>query len=90
MKCPVCDDQLRSLERNGVEIEMCPTCKGVWLDRGELDTLLAAGDTGDDRGRDDRQRGEREHGEKERPAGGKRKSGSLFGNLMDTFGGGGD
>jgi Zn-finger nucleic acid-binding protein len=41
MRCPLCEDQLRPLERNGVEIEMCPTCKGVWLDRGKLDTLLA-------------------------------------------------
>ena len=47
MRCPVCDDQLRPLDRNGVEIEMCPSCKGVWLDRGELDTLLEAGATGE-------------------------------------------
>ena len=47
MRCPVCEDQLRPLERNGVEIEMCPTCKGVWLDRGELDTLLAGSGGGE-------------------------------------------
>jgi Zn-finger nucleic acid-binding protein len=90
MKCPVCEDQLRPIERNGVEIEMCPTCKGVWLDRGELDTLLASGASADERGQSDRERNERGDDEKRRPAEGKRKSGGLLGNLMDTFGGGGD
>jgi Zn-finger nucleic acid-binding protein len=42
MKCPVCKtpDLLMS-EREGIEIDYCATCRGVWLDRGELDKLLA-------------------------------------------------
>lgn len=41
MKCPVCADTLLVMsERQGVEIDYCPQCRGVWLDRGELDKLL--------------------------------------------------
>ena len=32
-------------ERQGIEIDYCPTCRGVWLDRGELDKLIAGGST---------------------------------------------
>ena len=42
MKCPVCKDTtLLMSERQGVEIDYCPECRGVWLDRGELDKLIA-------------------------------------------------
>lgn len=41
MKCPVCHDvRMREVEKNGVLIDVCPDCKGVWLDRGELDKLM--------------------------------------------------
>lgn len=41
MKCPVCPDAtLVMTDRQGVEIDYCPACRGVWLDRGELDKLL--------------------------------------------------
>ncbi len=40
MKCPVCADDLLLAERQGVEIDYCPKCRGVWLDRGELDILI--------------------------------------------------
>jgi Zn-finger nucleic acid-binding protein len=41
MKCPVCNDvRMREVEKNGVHIDVCPDCKGVWLDRGELDKLM--------------------------------------------------
>ena len=41
MKCPVCPEStLLMSERQGVEIDYCPTCRGVWLDRGELDKLV--------------------------------------------------
>lgn len=48
MKCPTCPDAtLVMTERTGVEIDYCPNCRGVWLDRGELDKILdrAAGNT---------------------------------------------
>lgn len=41
MKCPHCIDTLLVMtERQGLEIDYCPTCRGIWLDRGELDKLL--------------------------------------------------
>lgn len=41
MRCPACPDQtLLMMERQGVEIDYCPKCRGVWLDRGELDKLI--------------------------------------------------
>lgn len=41
MKCPVCKDvNLRMSERQGVEIDYCPSCRGIWLDRGELDKII--------------------------------------------------
>ncbi len=40
MKCPNCDEVLLMTQRNNVEIDYCPNCRGVWLDKGELDKLL--------------------------------------------------
>ncbi len=41
MQCPVCTETtLVMAERQGVEIDYCPKCRGVWLDRGELDKIL--------------------------------------------------
>ena len=40
MKCPNDGAVLTMSERSGVEIDYCPTCRGVWLDRGELDKIL--------------------------------------------------
>jgi Zn-finger nucleic acid-binding protein len=40
MPCPVCKVALVMSERQGVEIDYCPQCRGVWLDRGELDKIL--------------------------------------------------
>lgn len=40
MKCPVCDINLSMSNREGIEIDFCPQCRGVWLDRGELDKII--------------------------------------------------
>ncbi|AWH50511.1 hypothetical protein C1925_15800 [Stenotrophomonas sp. SAU14A_NAIMI4_5] len=41
MQCPVCTTQtLQMAERHGIEIDYCPGCRGVWLDRGELDKII--------------------------------------------------
>lgn len=40
MKCPNCDETLVMTERQGVEIDYCPKCRGVWLDKGELDKII--------------------------------------------------
>lgn len=40
MKCPIDDTDLQMTERQNVEIDYCPKCRGVWLDRGELDKII--------------------------------------------------
>lgn len=40
MNCPHCNVTLIMTERSGVEIDYCPQCRGVWLDRGELDKII--------------------------------------------------
>lgn len=41
MKCPICPgSDLLMTERSGIEIDYCPQCRGVWLDRGELDKII--------------------------------------------------
>lgn len=41
MKCPNCKEvNLVMADRNGIEIDYCPECRGVWLDRGELDKII--------------------------------------------------
>ena len=42
MRCPACDVELQIADRQGIEIDYCPKCRGVWLDRGELEKLLSA------------------------------------------------
>ena len=41
--CPNDNSSMQTVERAGVQFDMCPTCRGVWLDRGELENLMAAG-----------------------------------------------
>jgi Zn-finger nucleic acid-binding protein len=40
MKCPVCDETLREVQKHNVNVDICPGCKGVWLDRGELEKIV--------------------------------------------------
>ncbi len=41
MKCPVCKDvTLLMSEKKGIEIDYCPECRGIWLDRGELEKII--------------------------------------------------
>ena len=44
MNCPNDGSELRMAERQGVEIDYCPQCRGVWLDRGELDKIIERAD----------------------------------------------
>lgn len=41
--CPNCNVSMQNVTRSGVELDMCPTCRGVWLDRGELEKILEGG-----------------------------------------------
>ena len=82
MKCPVCDVDLAMAERQGIEIDYCPTCRGVWLDRGELDKLIERSATEVGRpapaSSSDR-RYERDDGGRDK----KRKKGSFLGELFE-------
>jgi len=40
MKCPHCDIELLLGEKTGIEIDYCPKCRGIWLDRGELEKII--------------------------------------------------
>ncbi|MXO75643.1 hypothetical protein GRI40_10485 [Altererythrobacter aerius] len=40
MQCPICRVPLAMSDRQGIEIDYCPQCRGVWLDRGELDKIV--------------------------------------------------
>ena len=99
MKCPVCKDKtLLMSERQGVEIDYCPECRGVWLDRGELDKLIAgeekayAGNqqsTSDnqryvDGSRNDRRSRDDKRGKHSQPR--KHKRESFLGEIFEMFG----
>lgn len=54
MKCPIDSVDLLMSDRQGIEIDYCPTCRGVWLDRGELDKIIERNAVETQRGNDDR------------------------------------
>lgn len=86
MKCPVCGSvDLVMSERQGVEIDYCPQCRGVWLDRGELDKIIErsaspapqpqyGGERRDERGGGHGHRDEHRH---------KKGKGGFLGELFD-------
>jgi Zn-finger nucleic acid-binding protein len=45
MKCPSCNETLLMSEKRGVEIDYCPNCRGIWLDRGELEKIMESSAT---------------------------------------------
>jgi Zn-finger nucleic acid-binding protein len=94
MNCPTDGETLLMSERKGVEIDYCPRCRGVWLDRGELDKLLQVADRDDDDRWDDRDRDKgrydtdrhRDRHDSGRPYGARRKKKSSFLSEMFEFG----
>ncbi len=61
MKCPVCNGvELKMSERQGVEIDYCPQCRGIWLDRGELDKIIERSNASMSGGKPERS-GDHEH-----------------------------
>jgi len=46
MNCPICNVTLVISEKQGIEIDYCPKCRGVWLDRGELDKIIERSTSG--------------------------------------------
>ena len=89
--CPVDSTQLRRIERSSVHVDACPSCRGIWLDRGELDKIVAQEGADDDdfereiSGSDrDRERGP-ESGGYGKPK--KKKKRSMLEDLLGDFGG---
>ena len=93
MKCPTDETVLQIADRQGIEIDYCPTCRGVWLDRGELDKLIERAADFEAPARpagrwedDDDDRRERWHDDREhrfdRPMR-KKKRGSFLGEMFE-------
>ncbi len=87
--CPNDNASMTTVQRSGVSFDMCPTCRGVWLDRGEMEKLLeaeraAGGDQGDYRPQREERRPEHRPPERYRDdddhkyRGGYRKRSSIF------------
>ena len=91
MDCPTDGETLLMSERMGVEIDYCPRCRGVWLDRGELDKLMRVAERDDEDRRDDRSRDrdryddDRDTGRfgSERPYGARRKKKSFLSEMFE-------
>jgi Zn-finger nucleic acid-binding protein len=89
MKCPSCTDTaLVMSDRQGVEIDYCPQCRGVWLDRGELDKLIersataaASTPSGDSAARSQPQFQDSDYEHGRSPQGGRKKS--WLSNIFD-------
>jgi uncharacterized protein len=85
MKCPIDSAVLVMSDRQGIEIDYCPTCRGVWLDRGELDKIIERNASDTERGRDGK-RAEDHGGGASGPKVKKRKREGFLGELFE-FGG---
>jgi Zn-finger nucleic acid-binding protein len=91
MRCPNCESRLVEVERSEILIDACPECRGIWLDRGELDKILvrersmSAGDPDEDFFREvEGRRPERQpRGQYEDEPRGKRKKRGFFEDLLD-------
>ncbi len=88
MRCPIDETELVMSERQGIEIDYCPTCRGVWLDRGELDKLIersAAYDAANrGRGDDDRDDDRRRYDDDDHRRGRERES--VLGEVKEVVG----
>jgi Zn-finger nucleic acid-binding protein len=81
MKCPTCvDTDLVMADRQGVEIDYCPKCRGVWLDRGELDKIIERSSQSSPSRRDD---DDWDDDDKYKYGKKKSKTKSFFGEIFD-------
>jgi len=82
MNCPVCNVKLQMSERQGVEINYCPECRGVWIDRGGLDKIIDR--SGSHTSESQFSESDRDHHEHDRyhESGGRRRK-SFFSDLFD-------
>lgn len=91
LTCPKCGGQMRSYERNGVTVDQCGECRGIFLDRGELERLVDAENSHyereySDRGRGYEERPPRDHDDKRGSKPKKSKKKSFLENLMEGIG----
>ena len=80
MKCPIDDVELVIAERQGIEIDYCPKCRGVWLDRGELDKLIERSESRPSRAYGDDDRDRYRDRDERRPY---KKKKSILGEIFD-------
>jgi Zn-finger nucleic acid-binding protein len=106
MNCPKCQNTMREREKGHVIIDVCPACRGVWLDSGELDNLIAQeqryydrDDDDDDDDDDDERRGYDDRRLERDQRGGDRygrtgqpgrRRGGFLSNLFESIGGEGN
>jgi Zn-finger nucleic acid-binding protein len=83
LTCPKCGGAMRSYERNGVTVDQCTECRGIFLDRGELERLIDAENSHYEREYSGRDRDERDHDEKREHKPRKSKKKSFLENLME-------
>jgi Zn-finger nucleic acid-binding protein len=81
LTCPKCGGQMRSYERNGVTVDQCGECRGIFLDRGELERLIDA-----ETSHYEREFSDRGHEEKREHKPKKSKKKSFLENLMEGLG----
>ncbi|MDQ6909340.1 MAG: zf-TFIIB domain-containing protein [Actinomycetota bacterium] len=81
MNCPVDGALLEMSARQGVEIDYCPRCRGVWLDRGELDQIIVRSDSWSPRAAQERSYNHDDVRSPARPK--KRRKSSFFGDLFE-------
>ena len=91
MECPVDKSTLQMAERAGVEIDYCPKCRGIWLDRGELDKIIEKSESQPDtnqstRSSDDRH-DNRSSDVRDKSNQSKKGKGSFIGDIFGGFGG---
>jgi Zn-finger nucleic acid-binding protein len=56
MRCPLCNVKMREVPRRGVKIDVCPECRGVWLDAGEMEKMLEGAERWEEEDWEDRDR----------------------------------
>lgn len=93
MKCPICKDvTLLMSEKKGIEIDYCPECRGIWLDRGELEKLVEKENEvmrSNYNEYDEREKYDKYDKDMKYSKNGKhtrRKKESIFGEIFDMFG----
>ncbi len=89
MRCQNCSNQMQLMQRYDIEIDFCPSCKGVWLDRGEIDKIVKIQNRYDDEEYDRNHHRKSEYDDDDDYDDDKyyynrrRKNGGLLGDLFD-------